>query len=335
MCTSIQAKRQTKIVSKVKSARDNITKLFKTNGRVTVFGSLPSEQTRLEAVTSLVAYSEHVVEHVENFVSILQNVAEAPSPPSPVRLLTAPEPQRSPRSAFLFNELHTIEEEVGNPEDAELEPKKLAVSSSCGPFPTSDSEAKYDAMLASEFATFSFDSDDIQEWSDEVERGKQARMDAHFVYVSEALAAPVPKLSAYFSTDSPADFTTVDKDESISEASPVKTETSETNTSSADSSLVISVDAEESRPQFSPTIFRGLRRVSNHEDLKVYLLRYHHCISFLTSSIQNLQATTDCSDSFSDLSCWSLDLGLSDSHAVGSKTGVLRRSVKCNDLRVC
>lgn len=320
MCTDIQAKKQTEILSKVKSAKDNITKLFKTNGRVSpaisnldplaisyvqyhcvqdvhsspllltsisqnaiprvrgvmVSDSHPSKQTRLEVVNSLVACSEHVVgEHVEDSVSVPPSIAEAPSPSSPTQLPTAPESQRTHRSMFLLNELHTIEEEVGNPEvDSEgvhLEPKKLAVSlSSCGSLPTSDSEAKYDGMLAAEFATFPVSWDDIQEWTNEVEKAKQAKMDAHFAYVSEALAVPVPKLSAYFSTGSPIDFT-VDKDEFINHPSPVKTEISETNTSSADSSLVTCVDAEESRPQFSPTVLRGLRRVRSHEDLKVRL----------------------------------------------------------------
>ncbi|KAH0833168.1 hypothetical protein J3R83DRAFT_12195 [Lanmaoa asiatica] len=359
-CAYIQAKKQTMILFKVKSAKDNITKLFKTNGRVspatsnlgrfsipsvqqhcvqdvhpspplltsmsqsaisrvrvvTVFDSPPSGHTRLEANTSLGAYSEHVVaEDVEDFISVSRCVAEAPSPSSPARLLTAPEFPRTLPSTFLPNELHRINEEVGNTdvdaEGAHAEPKKPTVSSSCVPLTTSNSQARYDATLAADFATFSFDSDLIQEWSDEVEREKQARMDAHFAYVSEALAVPFPKLSAYFSTDSPASFT-VDKDESLSKPSPVKTETSETNTSSADSSLVTSVDAEENRFQLSPTVLRGLRRVRNHE---------------------NLRAITDCSDSFSDQSCWSFDLGLSDSPAAGSKTGALRRSVKCNDLR--
>ncbi|KAG8213155.1 hypothetical protein J3R82DRAFT_11563 [Butyriboletus roseoflavus] len=313
MYTDIRAKKQTEILSKVKLAKDNITKLFKTNGRVsltslslgpftipsfpqycvhdvhpspplltsisqsdiprirvvTVFDSLSSRQSRSEAITSLVAYSEHVVEgHVEDFVCILRNVAEAPSPSSPA--LITPESQRIHRFTFLPNELHTVEEEVRNLEvDAggvHLELNKLTVSSSCGPLPTSDSEAKYDAILAAEFVTFSFESDDIQEWSDEVERGKQAKMDAHFTYVSEALGVPVPRLSAYLSTDSPADFIAVDEDESISDPSPVKTETTESNTSPADSSLVTSVDTEESRLPLSP-ILRGFRRVRNHKDL--------------------------------------------------------------------
>ena len=242
---------------------------------VTVFDSPSSRQSRLETISSLVAYSEHVVEeHVEDFACILQNVPEAPSPPSPEQFLTTPESQRIPRLPFLLDELPTMEEVV-DVDGALLEPTKPAMSSSCGPLSTSDSEAKYDAILAIEFATFSFDSDDIQEWSDEVERRKQAKMDAHFAYVSEALAVPVPKLSAYFSTNNPADFT----DEPISDSSPAKTEVSETSTSSADSSLVTSVYTEESRPRLSPNIFRGLRRVRNHEDLRVCLLRYHSCVS--------------------------------------------------------
>ena len=307
---------------------------------VAVLDSLPSGHTRLEAITSLVAYSEHAVEeHVDNFLSILRCVAEAPSPSSPARLLTVPESQRRFSSTFLLNELHKIEEEVENAEvDAEgvrMEPEELAVSSPCGSLTTSDSETRYDEMLAAEFATFSFDSSDIQEWSDEVEREKEAKMVAHFAYVSEALAVPVPKLSAYFATDSPADFITVEMDEFTSDPSPVKTVTSETNTSSADSSLVTNVDADEDRAPLFPMILRGLRRIRSHDDLRVCLLQYHYFISFLTSSIQNLQVIADCSDSFSDLSCWSFDLGPSDSTAAGSEAGVLRRSVKCNDLRVC
>ena len=307
--TDIQAN---KILSKVRSAKHNITKLFKTGDRVsldisnlgplatvgvqhcvqdvhpslplstsilqsaisrvravTVFDPLPSGQTRLDTIASLVAYSEHVVEeHVEDFVFVLRSVAQVPSPSSSVDLLTAPHPQPPRPSIFLPNELHTDKEQVGNPKvdakEMHMEPNRLALTSSCVRLRTSDSEAKYDAMLATEFATFSFDSDDILEWSDEVEREKQARMDAHFAYVSEALAVPIPKLSAYFSADSPADFTNVDKDGFISDTSPLKTETT---TSSADSSLVTSMDAEESRS--SPTIVRGLRRVRHHGDLRV------------------------------------------------------------------
>ena len=362
----------------MKSAKDNITKLFKTTGRVspaisnlgpfavprvrqhgvqdvhpspsltpvpqratprvrvvTVLDSRPPGHARLEAITSLVAYSEHAVEeHVDDFFSILRCVAEAPSPSPPIQFLAVPESQRTRPSTFLRSELRKIEEEVENPEEGiHTEPKKLAISSPCGSLTTSDSEAIYDEMLAAEFAAFSFDSNDIQEWSDEVEREKEAEMVAHFAYVSEALAVPVPKLSAYFATDSLADFTTMD--EFTSEPSPAKTVTSETNTSSADSSLVTSVDAEEDRAQFSPIILRGLRRIRSHEDLRVCSLQYPHSISLLTLSIQNLQVITDCSDSFSDLSCWSFDLGPSDSTAAGSKAGALRRSVKCPDLRVC
>lgn len=145
-------------------------------------------------------------------------------------------------------------------------------SSSCGPLTTSNSEANYDAMLASEFTTFSFNSNDFQEWSDEVEREKQAKMDAHFVRVSEALAVSVPKLSAYLAADTPANFTIFDGKEFISDPSPVKTETSVMNTSSGDSSLVTSVDTEEDRSQLSSITFRGLRRVRSYENLKVWLV---------------------------------------------------------------
>jgi hypothetical protein len=382
-CTDTQAKKQTKILSKVRSAKDNIAKLFKTTGRVspaianlgpfaiprgrqhgvqdvhpsppwtstsqraisrvrvvTVLDSHPSGHTRLEAITSLVAYSEHAVEeHVDDFLSVLRCVAEAPSPSSPAQCLTVPETQRRLPSTIFLNELYKIEEEVENPEvgaeGVSMEPEELAVSSPCGSLTTSDSETIYDEMLAAEFATFSFDSNDIQGWSDEVEREKEAKMVAHFAYVSKALAVPVPKLSAYFATDSPADFTTVERDEFFGDPSPVKTVTSEANTSSADSSLVTSVDADEDRASLSPIILRGLRRIRSHDDLRVCLLQYHYFISFLTSSIQNLQVMTNCSDSFSDLSCWSFDLDPSDPTPAGSKAGALRRSVKCNDLRVC
>ena len=313
--TDTQAEKQTNILIKVKSAKDNISKLCKTaTGRVSptipnpgpcvrqhgtqnVYppptltpisqgpisgicdvprsGSLPSEKSRLAVVTSLVAYSEYAAEeHVDEFICISRCAAEAPSLLSPAQLLKVSESQRIPPSAILLNELPTIEEEDSESDDEGLhmESKVLITSSSCAPLTTSGSEAKYDAMLAAEFATFSFDSKDIQEWSDEVEREKQAKMDTHFAYVSEALVVPVPKLSAYFVTGSRAEFPTVDRDEAIGAPSPVKTENSETNTSSADSSLVTSVDAEEDRPQVSPVILRGFRRVRDYEDLKVCLL---------------------------------------------------------------
>jgi len=235
---------------------------------VTVLDSLPSGKTRLEAITSLVTYNDHVVEEcIDDFFSILRCVAEAPSSSSQAQLLTISDSQRTPDSTLLLNELHTIEE-VENPEvDAggvDIEPR-MSSTVTCRPLTTSDPEAKYDAMLAAHFATFPFDSNDIQEWFDEVEREKQAKMDVHVAYVLKALPVPVPKLSAHFATDSPANLTTVEEDEFISDRSPVKVETTETNTSSADSSLVTSADAEEDRPM----ILHGLRRVKHHEDLRV------------------------------------------------------------------
>ena len=183
----------------------------------------------VETITSLIAYSEHVVEeHVDDIFSLR---CESPLLSSLAQLLTFPKSQRTPRSTILVSDLPTIEEEAEGPvvdvEEMHMEPRLRTTysSCSCGLLTTSDSEAKCDAMLAAEFATFSFDSNDIQEWSDEVEREKQAKMDAHFAYVSEVLAVPVPKLSACFAI--------VRKDEIISDPSPV--------------------------------IFRGLRRVGNHE----------------------------------------------------------------------
>ncbi|KAG6373313.1 hypothetical protein JVT61DRAFT_6452 [Boletus reticuloceps] len=372
-CMDTQAKKHTKILSKIKSTKNNITKIFKMTGRVspsllnicpfalsvrqhcvqevhqslslksisspisrsrgTTELDLPSseQQTRLVATTSLIAYGEHVAKEYVDTFSILRCVIEAPSLSSLAHFLTVPDSSRTPSSTILLNELPTIEEAVWNPViDAEgVEPKPLIASSPRAPLTTSGSEEKYDAILAAEFANFSFHSNDTREWSDDVEREKQARMDAHFTSVSEALAVPVPRLSAYF-TDSPVDFTTVDKDEFISDLFPVKTENSETNTSSADFSLVTRVDAEEDRSQSSLVMLRGLRRVRNYEDLRVRLLLYHHYVSFLTSSVQTLQVIADCSDSFSDLSCYSLDLGPDSIIAEGA----LRRSVKCNDLRV-
>ena len=104
MWTDTQAKKQTGILSRVRSAKNNITKLFKI-GRVspaisnlgpfaisrveqhgvqdihpsssltsifrvvTVLKSPPSGQTTLAAITTLVAYSEHVMEeHVDDLL---------------------------------------------------------------------------------------------------------------------------------------------------------------------------------------------------------------------------------------------------------------------------
>lgn len=367
-----------KIVSKVRSAKDNIIRVFRTNGLVAPSisnldafvipgvhqyrvqdvhsspplltsisqsptprgGTLPvldpllSRKTGLETrkFALLVIYRDREAEErVEDFVFILRSVAEVPSPSSSVHLLTPSHRLHTLPSTFY--KVHTNEDARNSKVDAEgmyMEPSRLAISSSCAHLRASDSEARYDAILAAEFAAFSPDSGDILEWSDKVEREKQARMDAHFAYVSEALAVPVPKLSAYL-TDSPADFN-VDTNRFGDDPSPLKTESLETNTSSADSSLLTITDTEESRP--SLTIVRGLRRVRNHADLRVRCL-FQYCTSFLTLNTQNPHLAKDCSDSWSDLSNWSLDLGLSDSAGIGTKQGALRRSVRCNDLRVC
>ncbi|KAG9315149.1 hypothetical protein JVU11DRAFT_4272 [Chiua virens] len=355
MCTvtNIRTKKQTKIFYSVKLARDNLTKLFKPTGRASAVvsddlpsailspcvqdvhpfsasrdsasrvcivkesDSLSSGKTGSEAIASLITHTNSLEtgEHVENF--------EHASLQLPTRPPTALGFRHSHPHRFPINELYTIEEEIrlGDPavdvDVVHTEPEELPASSLRIPLTTSDSQANYDAMLAADVATFSFHSDDFVGWSDQVEKGKQGRKDSYFA--SMVWAVPVPKFSAYFSPAIPSEFTAADLEESvISEPSPFKSERSDTSALSGDSSVPTSFDTEESPRQVLPAIIPGLRRIGSHEDLR--------SLHFL--------AALACSDSHEpeDMSL-SFDLSPSRSPAIGDKTGALRKSVRCNDLR--
>lgn len=250
VCADICVDKQKKILSKVKLAKNNITKLFKSTGHASVAVScsdpfaIPSVEHRTtnddsfslsppsilqhvkpeapvatacesapnsEVISFPIAYGENEVdEHIEDSAAFC-SLAKAPSPSSAGQLFATPEsPLSTLPSTFFLGELHAIEAEDGS------------------------AEAVVGLMNT-----------------------RQKELAASGSYISRSSGDS--KVISSFTSDTLSDYTTTHGVGLVS---------SETSTSPVDTSFATSVDAEDGH-QFLPGVLRGLRRVLSYEDLRV------------------------------------------------------------------
>ncbi|KAH0833197.1 hypothetical protein J3R83DRAFT_12228 [Lanmaoa asiatica] len=296
-CTGIHAEKQKKILSKVKSAKKNITKLFKTTGRVAA------------AVPCIDPFAIPSVEH---------NTTDDHSPSLSLSILQYAKPKACMVTTYeSAPPQHTDLEAIPSPtaygenvvdERIELTSAFCSVVEGASPSLTGQLLGTPASHLDTFPSTFSLNElHTIEEEGGSTEvvgvvnSEKELAISGSYISWSNSDS----EVTVYLSSDTLSDHTT---------AHGVDLVSSEASASPLDTSFATSVDAEDSH-QFSSGVLRGLRRVPNYEDLR------------------NLQIIADHDFSCSDMTCGSSACDFSYGTASGINAAPLRRLGKCNNLR--
>jgi hypothetical protein len=257
----IHVEKQKKIFSKVKSAKDSISKLFKPTGRIS------------EALPCIDSFSIPSVEH-----NTVNDHSSSLTPPfvvqhaEPKALVVTPYESIPPR----HSSLEVIASPVAYGENVVDEHIEDPAPTFCSPVETSSlpPTAQLFTTLVSQLdrspSTFllgGLHTIGEEHGNTEVVVGvmntEQKELATYGSYTSQSSSDSV--VTVYFSSDTLSDQST---------PHGVGLVGSETNTSPVDTSFATSVDAEDSR-QLSPGALRGLRRVPNYEDLRVGYFKSH------------------------------------------------------------
>lgn len=258
MCADTRVEKQKKILSKVKSAKDNISKLFKSTGRVS------------EAIPCIDSFAIPSVEH--------SPTNDHSSSPTPSFIAQHAEPTAHVVTAYESipprnTSLEIIASPIAFDENAVDEHIEGLASTFCNLVETSFPPPAVQLFTTLEFrlagipsALFLDGLHTIEEEDENtqvvvgVTRAQQKELATPDSYVSQSDSDS--EVTVYLSSDTLSDYSTPHGAGSVG---------LETSTSPVDTSFATSVDAEDSH-QLVPGALRGLHRVPSYEDLRVSCL---------------------------------------------------------------
>ena len=262
VCADIHVEKQKKILSKVKSAKDNISKLFKPSGRVSEAVpcidsvAIPSIEHNTASEHSSSLIPPFVVQHAEPKALVVTSYEPILPRHTSLEVIASP---------IAYGE-NVVDEHIEDPA-----PIFCSLVGTASPLPTAQLFTTPESQLdrfPSMFHLGGLHTIEEEHGNTEIVVGmmntEQKELATFGSYISQSSSGS--EVTVYFSSDTLSDQST---------PHGVGLAGSETNTSPVDTSFATSIDAEDSH-QLSPGALRGLRRVPNYEDLRVGCFKYHN-----------------------------------------------------------